>query len=90
MEETKPEGAAVTRTDRTEGVGSWEAREFARGPSERRSAGSVGSTLMPANDALRRGEFVSIGWFERCRGGWGGGGTIEGAGRYLLGACGSL
>lgn len=33
IEETKPEGAAVRRTARTELVGRAEARELARGPS---------------------------------------------------------
>jgi len=51
--ETKPEGAAVRRTERTDDVGRAEAREFARGPSWRRTAGSVGSAVMPANEALR-------------------------------------
>lgn len=52
MEETKPEGAAVRRTLRTEDVGSAEARELARGPSCRRTAGSVGRAVTPARDAL--------------------------------------
>ena len=52
MEETKPEGAAVRRTSRTEDVGSAEARELARGPSCRRTAGSVGRAVTPARDAL--------------------------------------
>ena len=55
IEETKPVGAAVMRTARTEEVGSSEAREFARGPSSRRTAGSVGRAVMPAKDALCEG-----------------------------------
>ena len=54
MEETKPEGAAVRRTLRTEDVGRAEARELARGPSWRRTAGSVGRAVTPAKDALDR------------------------------------
>lgn len=53
MLETKPEGAAVMSTERTEGVGSAEARELARGPSLRSAAGSVGRAVMPAIEALR-------------------------------------
>ena len=52
IEETKPEGAAVSSTARTEDVGRAEARELATGPSSRRTAGSVGRAVMPANDAL--------------------------------------
>ena len=52
IEETKPEGAAVRRTPRTEEVGSAEARELAMGPSWRRTAGSVGRAVTPAKDAL--------------------------------------
>lgn len=52
MEETKPEGAAVRRTPRTDEVGRAEAREFARGPSWRSTAGSVGRAVTPAKDAL--------------------------------------
>lgn len=52
MEETKPEGAAVRRTPRTEDVGRAEARELARGPSWSRTAGSVGRAVTPARDAL--------------------------------------
>ena len=53
ISETKPEGAAVRRMESTEGVGSAEARELARGPSERRTAGSVGRAVIPAREALR-------------------------------------
>lgn len=53
MLETKPEGAAVRRTERTEGVGSAEARELAIGPNLRSAAGSVGRAVMPASEALR-------------------------------------
>ena len=53
IDETKPEGAAVSRTARTEDVGRAEARELATGPSSRRTAGSVGRAVMPANDALQ-------------------------------------
>ena len=52
IEETKPEGAAVRRTARTEEVGRAEARELATGPSSRRTAGSVGRAVMPAREAL--------------------------------------
>ena len=55
MEERKPEGAAVTRTFRTEEVGSWAASCEARGPRERRTAGSVGKEEMPASWALEGG-----------------------------------
>lgn len=51
--DTKPEGAAVRRTERTEDVGRAEARELANGPSWRRTAGSVGRAVMPANEALQ-------------------------------------
>ena len=44
----------MRRTERTEGVGRAEASELARGPSWRRTAGSVGSAVMPAREALRR------------------------------------
>ena len=54
MDEMKPEGAAVTSTERTEEVGSTPAREFARGPRERRTAGSVGRAVIPARLALHR------------------------------------
>ena len=52
MLDMKPEGAAVTSWFRMEGVGSWEARLWARGPRERRRAGSVGKAFMPATEAL--------------------------------------
>jgi len=42
----------VRRTARTELVGRAEARELARGPSARRTAGSVGRAVMPAREAL--------------------------------------
>ena len=44
----------MRRTERTEGVGRAEARELARGPSWRRTAGSVGRAVMPAKEALRQ------------------------------------
>jgi len=53
IEETKPEGAAVRRTERTDDVGRAEASELARGPSWRRTAGSVGRAVMPAREALQ-------------------------------------
>jgi len=54
MLETKPEGAAVRSTERTEGVGSASARELAIGPSLRSAAGSVGRAVMPASEARLR------------------------------------
>ena len=54
MLEMKPEGAAVMRTERTEEVGRADARELARGPRERRRAGSVGRAVIPAREALER------------------------------------
>ena len=42
----------MRRTERTEEVGRAEAREFARGPRERRTSGSVGRAVMPAREAL--------------------------------------
>lgn len=59
IEETKPGGAAVRRTPRTEDVGRAEARELARGPSWRRTAGSVGRAVTPAKDALGGGLVVN-------------------------------
>ena len=50
--DTNVDGAAVTRTERTEGVGRAAAREFARGPRLRRMAGSVGREVIPAREAL--------------------------------------
>ena len=51
--ETKSEGAAVSSTARTEGVGRAAASVAARGPSERRNVGlAVGRAVMPAWDAL--------------------------------------
>lgn len=52
-DETKPEGAAVRRTESTEGVGRAEARELAAGPSFKRAAGSVGNAVMPAREPLK-------------------------------------
>lgn len=52
MLETKPEGAAVTRTERTDGVGRAAARDEASGPRLMRNAGSVGKEVMPARVAL--------------------------------------
>lgn len=60
MEETKPEGAAVRRTLRTEDVGRADARELATGPSWRRTAGSVGRAVTPARDALGRRLIVKL------------------------------
>lgn len=60
MEETKPEGAAVRRTLRTEDVGRADARELATGPSWRRTAGSVGRAVTPARDALGRGLIMKL------------------------------
>ena len=54
MEERKPEGAAVTSWESTEGVGSCWARLEARGPIARRAAGSVGKAVIPAREALER------------------------------------
>ena len=55
MEERKPDGAAVMRTERTDEVGSCLARFEASGPRERRRAGlSVGRAVMPAREALDR------------------------------------
>ena len=50
--ETKPEGAAVRRTARTDEVGRAAARELTCGPSAKRMAGSVGKAVMPAREAL--------------------------------------
>lgn len=60
--ETKVEGAAVMRTERTEGVGRAAARELARGPRERRTAGSVGRAVIPAREALYscKGRILSV------------------------------
>lgn len=52
-------------SERTGGVGRAEAREFASGPSWRRTAGSVGRAVMPAREALRS-QLVTLGrdWVE--------------------------
>ena len=42
----------MSSTASTEDVGRAEARELATGPSSRRTAGSVGRAVMPANEAL--------------------------------------
>ena len=52
---TKSEGAAVCSAESTGEVGRAEARLFARGPSWRRTAGSVGREVIPARDALEGG-----------------------------------
>lgn len=82
MEETKPEGAAVMRTERTEEVGRAEARELARGPRERRTAGSVGRAVMPAREASCRSWETSAWRLERemmCRSSimWSAGAAME-------------
>lgn len=59
MSETKLDGAAVTRKERTEGVGRAAARECATGPSDRRTAGSVGKAVMPTREALHRCQQVN-------------------------------
>ena len=62
MEERKPEGAAVMRTERTDEVGSCFARLEASGPRERSRAGlSVGRAVMPAREALEMEQPVSDG-----------------------------
>ena len=55
MSETKFEGAAVSRMERTEGVGRAAARVCTRGPRLRRRVGFVGRAVMPAWEALGGG-----------------------------------
>ena len=63
----KVEGAAVSRTDRTEEVGRTSAREEARGPRERRTAGSVGRAVIPAREALEGVRLVDERWWRTYR-----------------------
>ena len=63
----KVEGAAVSRTERTEEVGRTSAREDARGPRERSTAGSVGRAVMPAREALGSVRLVGEGLWETYR-----------------------
>ena len=71
------------RTERTEGVGSADARELASGPRERRTAGSVGRAVMPASEALGGGGKSVRGLFGGKRTG-NERHTVAIAGRHLL------
>lgn len=61
MLETKSEGAAVCKAERTGEVGSAEASWLARGARRKRRAGSFVGRVIPACDALRGGAVSGCG-----------------------------